>query len=46
MAQIEENWLKTQARLLKRQKNLSLAETLGGLEVLPQTQQGCLLCHR
>ena len=45
IAQIEDNWAKTQARLLKRQRNLSLAETLGGLKVLPQTQQGCLLCH-
>jgi hypothetical protein len=54
MAQIEENWAKTQARLLKRQKNRTLAETLGGLEVIPQNQQGCLpttllvalkLCH-
>jgi len=46
MAQIEENWNKTQERLLKRQRNRPLAETLGGLEILPQTQQGCLLCHR
>jgi 3'-phosphoadenosine 5'-phosphosulfate sulfotransferase (PAPS reductase)/FAD synthetase len=46
MAQIEENWAKTQARIAKRQKNRTLAETLGGLEVLPQNQQGCLLCHR
>jgi hypothetical protein len=46
MEQIEANWNKTQARLMNRQKNLSLAETLGGLVVIPQTQQGCLLCHR
>jgi hypothetical protein len=46
MAQIEENWSKTQARLAKRQKNRTLAETLGGLEVEPQDQQSCLLCHR
>ncbi|MHC1763382.1 MAG: phosphoadenosine phosphosulfate reductase family protein [Verrucomicrobiia bacterium] len=45
MAQIEENWAKTQARLLKRQGNRSLAETIGGLEVAPQMKQGCLLCH-
>ena len=33
MAQIEENWRKTQERLAKRQPNRSLAQTLGGLEV-------------
>jgi 3'-phosphoadenosine 5'-phosphosulfate sulfotransferase (PAPS reductase)/FAD synthetase len=45
MAQIEANWTKTQARLLKRQANRTLAETLGGLEVAPRAGQGCLLCH-
>ena len=45
VTEIEENWAKTQARLARRQKNRTLAQTLGGLEVLPQNQQGCLLCH-
>ena len=45
MARIEKNWAKNQERLLKRQGNRTLAETLGGLEVSPRVREGCLLCH-
>lgn len=45
MAQIEENWRKTQERLAKRQQNRSLAETLGGLEVKHESRSSCLICH-
>lgn len=45
MAEIEVNWKKTQARLLKRRGNRTLAETIGGLEVAPHVQNSCLLCH-
>lgn len=45
MAQIEENWRKTQARLAKRRPNQSLAETIGGLKRQHEPRTGCLLCH-
>ncbi len=45
MAQIEENWRKTQERAAKRQPKRSLAETLGGLDVAPTARDGCLICQ-
>lgn len=45
MAKIEANWNKTQERLAKQQTNLSLAQTLGGLEIEPRRREGCLICQ-
>ncbi|MCC7643316.1 MULTISPECIES: phosphoadenosine phosphosulfate reductase family protein [unclassified Janthinobacterium] len=45
MAQIEGNWDEKQIRILKRQPNRTLAETLGGLEVVPRARDGCLICQ-
>jgi 3'-phosphoadenosine 5'-phosphosulfate sulfotransferase (PAPS reductase)/FAD synthetase len=45
IAEIEDNWRKTQERLAKRQRNRSLAQTLGGLEVEPDRRDGCLICQ-
>ena len=45
MAQIEENWRKSQERLAKNRPNRSLAETLGGLEVESGSRDGCMLCQ-
>jgi len=45
MAEIEENWNKTQERLAKRRPNKSLAETIGGLKVEHQPRTGCLICQ-
>lgn len=45
MAQIEENWKKTQERLAKQQSNRSLAQTLGGLEIEFRPRDGCLICQ-
>jgi 3'-phosphoadenosine 5'-phosphosulfate sulfotransferase (PAPS reductase)/FAD synthetase len=45
VAQIEENWRKTQERIARRRPNRLLAETLGGLEVDPSVREGCMLCH-
>jgi 3'-phosphoadenosine 5'-phosphosulfate sulfotransferase (PAPS reductase)/FAD synthetase len=45
MAQIEENWRKTQQRLRSRRGNRSLAETFGGLAVDDQPRSGCLICQ-
>ncbi len=45
MAQIEENWEKTQKRLLKKRSNVTLAESMGGLHVEPEVRTGCLICQ-
>lgn len=45
MAQVENNWRKTQERLRERRGNRSLAETLGGLEVNDEPRTGCLICQ-
>jgi len=45
MQQIEDNWVKTQERIAKRQPNKSLAETIGGLQIEPRLRDGCLLCQ-
>jgi hypothetical protein len=45
MAEIEENWQKTQQRLRQRRKARSLAETFGGLEMDTRAPQSCLICH-
>ena len=43
--EIEENWRKTQERMLRRRGTKSLAETLGGLAVEPEVRTGCLICQ-
>lgn len=45
MAEIEENWKKVQERLAKRRPNRLLAETLGGLDIEPDSRSGCLICQ-
>lgn len=43
---IKDNWEKTEARRKANRKNISLAETLGGLEAEddPHLRDGCLVC--
>ncbi len=47
MAQIEENWKKTQERLARKRskENVPLATTLGGLDYEPARREGCLICQ-
>jgi hypothetical protein len=47
IAQIEENWQKTQERFARKRskENVPLAATLGGLNYEPVRRQGCLLCQ-
>jgi 3'-phosphoadenosine 5'-phosphosulfate sulfotransferase (PAPS reductase)/FAD synthetase len=46
VAEIKAKWEANQARLRIQRKNLTLVETLGGLEVDdgPQEREGCLIC--
>lgn len=46
IAAIKENWEKSEARRKANRKNISLAETLGGLEAEddPHLRDGCLVC--
>jgi len=47
MAEIQKNWEKSQARLLKiaKRTNVTLAESMGGLAVEPEIRTGCLICQ-
>jgi hypothetical protein len=47
MAEIEENWRKTQERLARKRRkcNVPLAASLGGLDYEPTEREGCLLCQ-
>ena len=45
MKQIEANWCKAQAKYAQHRSNLSLAETLGGLNSEKRPREGCLLCQ-
>ena len=45
MAEIEENWKKNQERLASKRINLTLVQTIGGLEVKQAPRDGCLICQ-
>jgi 3'-phosphoadenosine 5'-phosphosulfate sulfotransferase (PAPS reductase)/FAD synthetase len=45
MAEIEQDWEKTQKRLAKRRRNVPLAATIGGLAYEPSQSRGCLICQ-
>jgi len=45
ISQIEEQWAKTQERILRQRGKKSLAETIGGLDVEPEVRTGCLICQ-
>ena len=45
MQQIEDNWRKTQERQARRQSNMTLAQTFGGLAAEPRQRDGCLMCQ-
>jgi hypothetical protein len=47
MAEIEKNWEKNQARLLKiaKRTNVTLAESMGGRAVETEVRSGCLICQ-